>query len=107
MKNFSEVPLTKAQMSLLAHGPNFTIAPRHPPYGEYITAVEQACLNLEPHNAEELRAEIMEALRHSHKARRNSTKKEAQALAELKNDDSRVILTADKGVALVVMDRTE
>ena len=64
-------------------------------------------MNLEPHNAEELRAEIRRALRPSHKSRRNITKEEAQALTELKNDHSRVILTADKGVALVIMDRTE
>ena len=64
-------------------------------------------MNLEPHNAEELRAEIRGALRHSHKSRRNITKGEAQTLSELKKDHSRVILTADKGVALVVMDRTE
>ena len=107
MRNLSGVSLTKAQMSLLAYGPNFAIAPKHPPYGDYITAVEQACLNLEPHNAEELRAEIRGALRHSHKSGSNITKEEAQALSELKKDHSRVILTANKGVALVVMDRTE
>ena len=43
MKNLSEVPLTKAQFSLLAHGPNFTVAPKHLQYGEYIATVEQAC----------------------------------------------------------------
>ena len=49
----------------------------------------------------------MGPLRHSHKSRRNITKEEAETLSELKKDHSRVILTADKGVALVVMDRTE
>ena len=33
VKNLSSTPLTEAQFSLLAHGPNFTIAPRHPPWG--------------------------------------------------------------------------
>ena len=42
-----------------------------------------------------------------HNPRKKITKEEAQALAELRRDHSRVILTADKGVALVVMDRTE
>ena len=58
VKNLLEVPLTGTQVSLLVHGPNFAVAPRRPPYGEYITTVDQACLNLEPHNAEEWRAEI-------------------------------------------------
>ena len=39
--------------------------------------------------------------------RKNITKEEAQALVELRRDHSRVILTANKGVALVVMDRVE
>ena len=37
----------------------------------------------------------------------NISKKEYQALKELKEDKSRVILTIDKGVSLVIMDRTE
>ena len=32
VKNLSSTPLTEAQFSLLAHGPNFAIAPRHPPW---------------------------------------------------------------------------
>ena len=69
--------------------------------------MEQACLNLEPHNAVEMRAEIRGALRHAHNPRRNITEEESQTLAELRKDHSRIILTADRGVALVVMDRTE
>ena len=33
VRNLSSTPLTEAQFSLLAHGPNFAIAPRHPPWG--------------------------------------------------------------------------
>ena len=33
VKNLSSTPLTEAQFSLLAHGPNFAIAPRQPPWG--------------------------------------------------------------------------
>ena len=60
VKNLSSTPLTEVQFSLLVHGPNFAVAPRHPLYGQYITAIEQACLKLEPHNAEELRAALGE-----------------------------------------------
>ena len=49
--------------------------------------------------------QIKGALKHAHNPRRNITKEEAQALAELRKDHSRVILTDDKRVALVVMDR--
>ena len=53
VKNLLGTPLTEAHVSLLVHGPNFAVALRHP-YGEYITKIEQACIKLEPHNAENL-----------------------------------------------------
>ena len=65
------------------------------------------CQSLEPHEAEELRAEIREALKHSYTPRSNVTEEEAKALSELSRDKLRVILTANKGVALVVLDRAE
>ena len=71
--------------------------------------MELACQNLEPHSAEELRVEIRGVLKHPHNPRKNITKEEVQALTELRKDQkdqSGVILTADRGVALVVMDRT-
>ena len=107
VKNLLEVPLTEAQVSLQGPWTQLCHISQKAPYGEYITAVEQACLNLEPHNAEELRAEIRGALRHADNHRRNMTKEEAQALVELRKDHSWVILTAHKGVALVVMDRAD
>ena len=77
------------------------------PYGDYITVIEQACLKLEPYNVEELRATMRGALRNSQEPTSNITKQEVQALAELKIDQSRVILTADKGVAIVIMDKED
>ena len=39
--------------------------------------------------------------------RQNITKEECKAIGELKRDNNRLILTADKGVALVVMDKED
>ena len=39
--------------------------------------------------------------------RQNITKEEWKAIGELKRDNSRLILTADKGVALLVMDKED
>ena len=90
---YQESSLPKSQVSLLAQRPNFLVAP---PYGEYIAAGEQACINLEPHDAEELRAEIRGVMKHSYPSRENITKEEAQVLAELRRHQSRVILIDDK-----------
>ena len=66
-------------------------------------AIEKACSTIEPNSAEEFRAEIRGALKHT--TRSNINREEVQALVELKRDSSKVILTDDKGVALVIMDK--
>ena len=49
----------------------------------------------------------MGALKHSYTPRSTISKEESKALKELREDEIRVIFTADKGVALVVMDKFE
>ena len=44
--NLSNKPLTPAQRSVLAKGPNFMVTPRQPPNLEYITAIKAACTKL-------------------------------------------------------------
>ena len=103
--NLSKKPLAEAQENLLTHGPNFAITPRCPPIGEYIAAVEQTCQNLVQGEAEELRAEVKAVLMKIQPPKANITKEEQKAVIELKKDANRVILTADKGTCLVVMDK--
>ena len=63
---FPTKPLTPAQRSVLAKGPNFAVTPRQPPNLEYITAIEAACTKLSQQDAEELQADINRVLRSSH-----------------------------------------
>ena len=101
VRNISKTPLTEAQECLLAHGPNFVIVPKEPPICEYISATEKAFQQLMQGKAEELRGEIKSIL----KKKPNISKEEYQAWKEIKNDNTRMVLTADKGVSMVVMDR--
>ena len=64
--NLSNKPLTPAQRSVLAKGPNLVVTPRQPPNLEHITAIEAACTKLSQQDAEELRANINRVLRSSH-----------------------------------------
>ena len=105
--NLSKKPLLEAQENLLTHGPNFSITPRCPPIGEYIAEVEQTCQNLAQGEAEELRAQVKAVLKKIQPPKTNITKEEQKAMIELKKDTNRVILTADKGTCLVVMDKEE
>ena len=110
VRNLSSTPLSEDQERLLAQGPKFSIKPRQPPVSEYVVAVEQACSRLEKGEVDEIRVEVKKALKRAQcnpRPSSNISKKEYQALKELKEDKKRVILTTDKGVSLVIMDRTE
>ena len=99
--------MTQAQRSVLAKGPNFAVSPKQPPNLEYITAIEAACTKQSQQDAEELRADISRVLRSSHPPKPNITKAQNLALRELKKDRDHIVLTADKGVAMVIMDRQD
>ena len=68
-------------------------------------AVEHAYSKLNQGEAEELGVEVKNVLKEVQLPRTNINKEEMKAMKELKEDDTRMILTADKVVALVVMDK--
>ena len=105
--NLSSYPWTKAQEKLLPHGPNLAITPRCPHIGGYMVVIEQTCQNLTQGEADELTAEVKAVLKKIQPPRPNISTDEQRTLKELKKDNNRVILTADKGVCLVVMDKEE
>ena len=101
--NLSKTNLTEGQRSVLAREPNFSIAPRHIPSLDFITAIESNCPKLKEEEAMEVRADIKK----SSSTQPNLTKQERLGLAQLKKEKDWVILGADKGVAVVVMDRED
>ena len=101
--NISDKPLTDAEEKLLAHGHNFVVVPRNPPIIQYVAAVKQACTKLEQGNADEFRVQVKVTIQKIQKPEPNITKEGRIALTKLKKDPSRMVLTADKGVALVIM----
>ena len=94
-------------MKLLSHGPNYAMVPKNPPIMEYIATIEKACTSLQPGKAEELRGEVKANIKKMQPPKYNLTKEEHKALEELKKDKTRIILTADKGVSIVVLDKEE
>ena len=81
--------------------------PHKPPHGEYITAVETACQSLDANTVEELRADIYRVLRHPYQLKPSLSRDELKAMKQLKADKDCMVLTADKAVALVIMDRRD
>ena len=107
IKNLLDTPLTEAQTRLLAHGPNFAIIPKNLPKEEYVASIEHACQKLQEGEVQELRVEIKNLLKNTKETRSNITKDEFKAIKELKQDDKRIILTMNKGVALVVLNKQD
>ena len=105
--NLSSKPLTEAQRSVLPEHPNFVVIPRYPPNLENIMTIELVCTKLGQQDAEELRAKINRVLRSSHLPKFNLTKAQSQAIRELKRDMDHIVLTVDKGVAMVITDRQD
>ena len=105
--NLPTTPLTQAQESHLSKGPNFAIAPNNLPNVDFITAIELVCHKLSEWDSQELRAETNCLLRKARAPRASITREEKKALRELKEDKDRIVLTADKGVAMVMLDKRE
>ena len=82
--NLSSKPLTPAQRSVLAKGPNFAVSSRQPPNLEYITAIEAACTKLSQQDTEEVRADINKSPKVFPPSKPNLTKAQNLALRELK-----------------------
>ena len=105
--NVSNRRLTESEERLLQKGAGFAIAQKEIPYDDYITSTEIACSYLPSGQALALKAEVAEILREAKPSKDNMTKREQIALKTLKKDPEIIITPADKGKALVVMDRKE
>ena len=69
--------------------------------------LESMCHKLKEEDAGKLRADVNSLLRRAQVPKPNLTKYESIGLAQLKKEKDMVVLTADKGVAIVVMDKED
>ena len=81
------------------------MTPSHIPNVDYITVIESMCPKHREDDTMELKSDINSLLRKAEVPKANLTKQEKIGLSQLKKDKDRVILTVDKGVAMVVMDK--
>ena len=91
----------------LSHGPNFVIVAKEPPVSKYISQMERVCQQLKQGKAEECRGETKQILKNIQPLKPNIMKEETKAIQDLKRDKERVVLTANKGVSMVVMDKED
>ncbi|XP_019635228.1 PREDICTED: uncharacterized protein LOC109478212 [Branchiostoma belcheri] len=97
----------RAKASVGPLGRDFAVTPDTIPVKEIVTATEVACQKLDQEEASLLRNEVVGILQNAKPPKPNLTKEEKRAIKSLKGNKDIVILPADKGKAVVVMDRTE
>ena len=102
------------KQSLLQKGPKFAVSSSRVPLTEYIVVTKKISDELGEDttgkDCTEIYQKTREILQHYKKKKShtcNITKEEREAIKTLRKDASCVVLTADKGVALVVMDKSQ
>ncbi|XP_046395822.1 uncharacterized protein LOC124163079 [Ischnura elegans] len=106
--NLSKLPLDPAAQSILQKGFNYALTPKKIPVEEIISGVESAIGHLPPSAAEIVRQDACRILRMKSKTQKhNTTMAEREALRKLKENESIVILSADKGNATVVLEKED
>ena len=104
--NISQYELNEAETKVFAKGLNYTIAPKQIKIEEYIVATEQAFSILPQTEAECLRADMKEVLKSAKPPKSNINNDERNAVKSLNKNETIIILPADKGRAIVVMDKS-
>ena len=107
-------PLTEGEQSLLQKGPKIAFSSSKVPLTKYIAVTKRICDELGENtvikDSTEIylkTKEILQWYKDSKGPTHNTTKAEWEAIKTLRENTSHVVLTADKGVALVVMDKSQ
>ena len=95
------------EKSVLNKGLNFATTITQIPHVDLIAQSEDAALEIPKARTDELRWKVRQALEKSKTLKPNISNAERQAIKSLQDDNSIIILLADKGNATVVMDRLE
>ena len=102
------------EQSLLQKGPRFAVSSPKVPLTEYIAVTKRICNELGENSigkdCTEIYQKTKEILQHYKNKKGhtcNITKEEWESIKTLREDASHEVLTADKGIALVVMDKSQ
>ena len=102
--NLSSRTLNEAEVSLLKKGLNFAVTPTSVPATESIAKIESAVRLLDAERADTVRRSVNTILQQAQPPTPNITKEQQEALKSLKEDNSIMVIPADKGRASVILD---
>ena len=111
--NLARKDLTTGKVKLLQRGPKFAVITPKVLVTEYIAVTKQICDRLSKNTDGvdcseyyQKPKDLLQDYKDKHATHPNITKQEREANKQLKEDDTWVVLTADKGVVMVVMDKS-
>ena len=106
--NLSSKLLTHTQTAVLEKGFNFALSPKSLPMVDIICGVIEGLRKVNDAAAvSTARSKVAGVLKTARTPKRNIDKEKEQALKELKEDKDIVIIKADKGNCIVIMDRPD
>ena len=108
--SLSKTPITTEQLSLLQKVPNFAIIPKYPPKKLASQLENRHLPNFQPRkqmSSDLTSTNYSNSNKSHHNNQCNLNPTQHRALTQLKQDNSRMVLTADKGVAMVIMDQED
>ena len=106
--NFSKQELSRTQRTALEKGMNFSERSTTIPRATIIAGVEAALRKArDVRQADRARATVASILSRSKPPRPNTSREERKALEELRKNKDIVILPADKGTSVVILDKEE
>lgn len=105
--NLSQLVLDDHLKSLLEKGLNYAISPTKIPINDVISNIEVAIKNTDQDVAEEIRQDVAKILRRAKPPSRNISKDESLALNNIRKNKNIIILKANKGNTIILMDRSE
>ena len=103
VKNLSSRQLTDDEEQVLAIGLNFALTPKQYPTEQYIAGTESTARQLDSKRANDLRILVSKTLQTATTPKNNLPGNLRKAVKQLSEDESIVIIKADKGNATVVL----
>ena len=105
--NISSKPLNNTETTALQKGTNFALAPKKIPTAEIIAGIEDGISGLPEDDKLVLRSQVSQVLQRVIVPPPNLPQAELIALHNLRRDQDRLVIPADKGNCTVVMDRKD
>lgn len=107
--NHSDKVLNDAELKVLRKGLNYAVTPRHIDMPSFIAPVEHALFwaKLDKVDADQVRRRVDNILVSTKNPKQNLSSAEHEALKNLQQDSSIMVLAADKGSAVVLLNTTD